>query len=46
MFDELFKRSGLSLDRLANFLAVVDAGSIAAAADNGSTVALPSRNSK
>jgi DNA-binding transcriptional LysR family regulator len=33
MFDELFESGGLSLDRLANFLAVVDAGSIAAAAD-------------
>jgi DNA-binding transcriptional LysR family regulator len=33
MFNELFERGGLSLDRLANFLAVVDAGSIAAAAD-------------
>ena len=33
MFDELFERGGLSLDRLHSFLAVVDAGSIAAAAD-------------
>ncbi len=33
MFNELFERGGLSLDRLRNFLAVVDAGSIAAAAD-------------
>ncbi|MCH2065469.1 MAG: LysR family transcriptional regulator [Roseibacillus sp.] len=33
MFDELFKRGGLSLERLHSFLAVVDAGSIAAAAD-------------
>ncbi len=33
MFDELFERGGLSLERLRNFLAVVDSGSIAAAAD-------------
>ena len=33
MFNELFERGGLSLERLRNFLAVVDAGSIAAAAD-------------
>jgi len=32
MFDSLFQRSGLSLDRLRSFLAVVEAGAIARAA--------------
>ncbi len=32
MFDELFSRSGLSLDRLRSFLALAEAGSIAKAA--------------
>lgn len=33
MFDSLFSKQGLSIDRLRNFLLVVDKGSIAAAAD-------------
>ncbi|CAN5656658.1 hypothetical protein BH11VER1_BH11VER1_41940 [soil metagenome] len=34
MFDSLFSNSGLSLDRLRNFLLVVEAGSIVKAAQN------------